>query len=89
MTEFGEALFEHAAAAVFAEYHIIGRDADGLGRHDLIGERVGHHTVLVDAGLVREGVGPDDGLVGRAAEADELGKDFARWIEFLHLMLLA
>ncbi len=60
-------------------------DADRLGRHDLVGERVGHHAVLVDAGLVREGVGADDGLVGRAAEADELGKDFARGVELFHL----
>ncbi len=64
VAEFFEALFEHAAAAVFAEHEVGRWHADGLGRHDLVGERVGHHAVLVDAGLVGEGVGSDDGLVG-------------------------
>ena len=33
------------------------------GPHDLVGARVLQHAVLVDAGLVREGVAADDGLV--------------------------
>ncbi len=70
---------------MFAEHDVGGRDADGLGRHDLVGERVGHHAVLVDAGLVREGVGADDGLVGRAAEADELGEHLTGREELVHL----
>jgi hypothetical protein len=70
---------------VFAEDHVGGRDAYGLGRHDLVGEGVGHHAVLVDAGLVGEGVGSDYGLVGRTAEADELGEQLAGGVELIHL----
>ena len=40
--------------------------------------------MLVDAGLVRKGVGADDGLVGRAAEADALGKQLAGGVEAIH-----
>ena len=84
VAEFGEAMLEGAAAGVFAENDVVGGDADGLGRHDLVGERVGEHAVLVDAGLVREGVGADDGLVGRAAEADDLGQHLAGGVELRH-----
>ena len=59
-------------------------DAYGGGRHDLVGEGVGHDAVLVDAGLVGEGVGSDDGLVGRAAEADELAEHLAGGVELGH-----
>ncbi len=38
--------------------------ADRLGTHDFVGSGVLQHAVLVDAGLVREGVGADDGLLG-------------------------
>src|SRR6478735_5647850 len=38
-------------------------DTNRLGIHDLVGPRVLQHPVLVDAGLVREGVRADDGLV--------------------------
>src|SRR3954447_7040555 len=40
-------------------------NADRFGIHDLVRPRVLQHPVLVDAGLVREGVGADDGLVRR------------------------
>ena len=62
--------------------------AYGRGRHDLVGEGVGHHAVLVDAGLVGEGVGADDGFVGRRAEADALGEQLAGGVELFILMLL-
>ena len=64
VAEVGESLFEEAAAAVFAKDEVGGGDADGFRGHDLVGEGVGHHAVLVDAGLVGERVGSDDGLVG-------------------------
>ena len=38
-------------------------DADGAGVNDLIRQLVLEHAVLVDAGLVREGVGAHDRLV--------------------------
>ncbi len=59
-------------------------DADGLGGHDLVGERVDHDAVLVDAGGVGEGVGSDDGLVGRGAEGDALGEHLAGGVELVH-----
>ncbi len=59
--------------------------ADGGGCHDLVGERVGHHAVLVDAGLVSEGVGADYCFVGGCAEADALGEELAGGVELLHL----
>jgi hypothetical protein len=37
--------------------------------------------VLVDAGLVRERVAADDGLVRLDAEADDLGEQLARAVE--------
>ena len=72
---------EGAAAGVLAEDDVGGAGADAFGGHDLVGERVGEHAVLVDAGLVGEGVGADDGLVGGAAEADALGEDLAGGVE--------
>ena len=40
--------------------------------------------MLVDSGGVGEGVGPDDGLVGRGAEADACGQHLAGGIELVH-----
>ncbi len=59
-------------------------DAYGLRGHDLVGERVDDHAVLVNAGGVGEGVGSYDGLVGRGAEADALGKHLAGGEELVH-----
>jgi hypothetical protein len=53
------------AAGVLAEDELRAAAPTRGGRHDLVAERVGQHAVLVNAGLVREGVGADDGLVGR------------------------
>src|SRR5580698_11031325 len=50
-------------------------------RHDFVAEWVGQHAVLVNAGLVREGVVADDGLVGRGLEGDDLAENLARWIK--------
>ena len=51
------------AARVLAEDERRLRHADFLRPHDLVGATVLQHAVLMDAGLVREGVAPDDGLV--------------------------
>lgn len=37
--------------------------ADSFATHDLVRERILEYTVLMDPGLVREGVATDDGLV--------------------------
>ena len=39
-------------------------------------QRIGEDAVLMDSRLVREGVFADDGLVGRALEADDLAEHF-------------
>jgi hypothetical protein len=59
---------------VFAEDELGVARANGFGSHDLVGEGIGRHAVLVDARLVGEGVGSDDGLVRRAAKGDTLGE---------------
>ena len=84
VAELDVALFEGAAAAVFAEDERVVGHADGFGGHDLVGERVDHDAVLVDAGGVGEGVGSDDGLVGRGAEGDALGQHLAGGVELVH-----
>ena len=71
---YGEAVLEGAAAGVLAEDEgAFARCADGLGRHDLVGERVDHHAVLVNAGGMGEGIGADDGLVRGGTEGDAAG----------------
>jgi hypothetical protein len=72
VAEFFETVCKGAAAAVFAENEISVGYAYGGGRHDLVGEWVGHHSMLVDAGLVSEGVGSDYCFVGSCAEANAL-----------------
>ena len=49
VAEFDEALLEQAAPTMFAEHHVGGRYADRLRCHDLVGQWVGHHAVLMDA----------------------------------------
>src|SRR6266851_10006426 len=85
VAELFEAICEGAAAGVFAEDKIGVGYAYGGWCHDLVGERVRHHAVLVNAGLVGEGVGSDDGLVGRAAEADDFGEHLAGGVELGHV----
>ena len=77
MAEFVEAVFEGAATGVLAEDEALADVADRGWGEDLVGEGVGEHAVLVDAGGVGEGVGADDGFVGRGAEADAAGEHLA------------
>ena len=60
-------------------------EADRCGRHDFVGEGVGESTPcwwMPD--LVREGVLADDGLVGRAAEADDFAEHLRGGCELVH-----
>ena len=59
---------------MFSEDELGVARANGFGSHDLVNEGIGHHAALVDARLVSESVGSDDGLVGRAAKGDTLGE---------------
>mmetsp|Transcript_26483 Transcript_26483/g.57558 ORF Transcript_26483/g.57558 Transcript_26483/m.57558 type:complete len:712 (+) Transcript_26483:185-2320(+) len=61
-----EARLKGVAAGVLAQEdsrRVLAHDADALGLDDLVCGLVLEHAVLVDAGLVREGVLPHDGLV--------------------------
>ena len=60
---------EGGAAGVLAHDEVRLVPADAFRRHDLVGGRVLEDTILVDAALVREGVAPDDRLVGLHVEA--------------------
>src|ERR1700692_4682565 len=51
------------APIVLAQHQFGIRYADGLRGHNLICEAVLEHPVLMDAGLVRESIAADDGLV--------------------------
>ena len=64
-------------AGMTAEHELLGRLADVLRPHDLVGARVLQHAVLVDAGLVRERVAADDGLVRLDRFVGELGQQLA------------
>src|SRR5277367_5616937 len=66
---------------MFSEDELGVARANGFGSHDLVSEGIGHHAVLVDARLVSESVGSDDGLVGRAAKGDTLGEHLAGGVE--------
>ena len=58
-----DALPQGVPAAVLAQHQVGLRQADVLGVHDLVGAALLEHAVLVDAGLVGEGVPADDRLV--------------------------
>ena len=76
---------QRGAAGVLAENQVRAGDADQGRGHDFVAERVGQHAVLMDAGLVGEGVVADDGLVGRGLEGDELAEHLAGGIELVEL----
>jgi hypothetical protein len=58
-----QARAEGVAAGVLAHHQLVGRPAHVFGPHDLVGFAVLEHAILVDARLVGEGIGTDDGLV--------------------------
>ena len=61
---------ETAHARMLAEHELGAGGAHRFRPHDFVGERVLQHAVLMDAGLVSEGVCADDRLVGGHADAD-------------------
>jgi hypothetical protein len=81
VAEFFETVAKGVTAGVFAEDELGVARANGFGSHDLVGEGIGHHAVLVDARLVGEGIGSDDGLVRRAAKGDTVGEHLACGVE--------
>ena len=51
-------------AGVLAQHQTGLRNPNHFGPHDLIGLIVLEHTVLMDTGFVRKGVGPHNGFIG-------------------------
>src|SRR5450631_3438791 len=76
---------ERVAAAVLTEHQAALGNAHALRLDDLVGGPLLEEAVLMDAGLVREGVGADDRLVRLDAYADDLGEQLARRKELLRL----
>ena len=57
-------LAQRVSPGVLPQHQFTLHQSYALGVHDLVGERVGEHSVLMDTGLMREGITPDHGLVG-------------------------
>src|SRR3954468_21409465 len=78
VAELLERLAQRVAAGVLAEHDCVRVDADRRRVHDLVGRALLEHAVLVDPGLVDEGVAPDDRLVGLHRVAGETRDEAAR-----------
>src|SRR5687768_4436203 len=68
--EFRETGRQRVPARMLSQYYVVRGNTDGLGRHYLVAKRVAQDAVLMDSGLMGEGVAPDDRLVGLHAKAD-------------------
>ena len=79
-----ERVAQGVAAGVLAEHERVRLEPDRGGVHDLVGGALLQHAVLVDAGLVREGVAAHDRLVrlhlvaGQAGHHAAGARDLAR-----------
>ena len=69
VAELLQARAEARAPGVLAHHQARRGPADRFGRHDLVGRTLLDHAILMDAGLVREGVDADDRLVRRDRDA--------------------
>ena len=70
-------------AGVLAKHHRVLRDAHVGGLHDLICLGIGDDAVLVDAGLMREGVRADDRLARRDRHARDIAQALAALVDLL------
>ncbi len=70
-------------ARMFAEHDRTLGNADRLGRHDLVRERLLDHAILVHARFVRERILSDDRLVAGYHEAGHRAQQFRCLIDFL------
>ena len=78
-----ELALEAATAGQLADRQLAAGQPDRLGRHDLVGQRVLDHAVLVDPGLVGEGVAADDRLVRLDREPGQVADQAAGGGELL------
>src|SRR5260370_17688019 len=57
MAQLSQACIQTVPSRVFAQYKFRIRPPDGLGCHDLVGQAIFHHTVLVNASFVSKSIG--------------------------------
>ena len=82
VAQVGQGLAEGGAATVLAHHQHGGLAAHQFGVHDLVGFAGLDHAVLVNAGLVREGVVAHDGLVGLHRHPAEAADQAAGAVNF-------
>ena len=75
VAELAELALEAAPAGQLADRQLAAGQPDRLRGHDLVGQRVLDHAVLVDAGLVGERVAADDRLVRLDREAGQVADE--------------
>jgi len=68
---------ECMTAGVLAQHEFGVGHADGFRSHDLVGQGIFQHAILMDAGFVREGVASDNGFVGLDGDAGDLAEQLA------------
>src|SRR5215468_5950287 len=68
-------------ARVLAKNELRIRNADRLWSHDLVRQAVLEHSVLVNAGLVRKRIAPDDGLIRLHRNSGNLLEHLARRVK--------
>src|SRR6266852_147369 len=64
MAQLSQACIQTVPSRVFAQYKFRIRPPDGLGCHDLVGQAIFQHTVLVNASFVSKSIGAHYGFVG-------------------------
>src|SRR3989442_2543699 len=75
------ALLHGVAARMASEHEPRRRLSDVLRPHDLVRARILQHSVLVDAGFVREGVASDDRFVGLHRLLREARQELTGFVE--------
>src|SRR5258706_9777718 len=69
---------KRVTSGVLAQHEFGVRHADRLRSHDLVGQRIFQHAILMDAGFVGEGVASDDGFVGLNGDTGNFAEQLAR-----------
>src|SRR5436853_5232617 len=71
------------SARMFAKHNAVGFYADGFRRHDLVGDTILQHAMLMNPGFVRKSILADNGLVWLHEHASDVGEQLARTINLL------
>ena len=85
VAQLAELALEALPAGQLADRQLAAGEPDRLGRHDLVGQRVLDHAVLVDPRLVGERVAADDRLVRLDREAGQVAHEPRRRGDLLGL----